>query len=151
MADSEDRNLTSLSLREKDADRKQRRGAAGDDAVRRFAVDAARLLGDHHCEDVLILDVRGASDLTDYIIIASGTSDRQILAVSGHVEQEATTHGMARYGREIDAPATWLVLDFVDVIVHLFEPQTRAHYDLEMLWGDAPKVEWQRGEESSNE
>ena len=49
-------------------------------------------------------------------------------------------------GRELDAPSKWLVLDFIDVVVHLFDPETRAHYDLEMLWGDAERVHWRRTE-----
>ena len=56
--------------------------------------------------------------------------------------------GLDRFGSERDDAATWLVLDFIDVMVHLFEPSTRAHYDLEMLWGDAPEVEWSRHVES---
>ncbi len=52
---------------------------------------------------------------------------------------------MERVGSEMDGPSKWLVVDFLDVIVHLFEPVTRAYYDLETLWGDAPTVHWRRG------
>ena len=62
-------------------------------------------------------------------------------------------HGVLdRFGSERDADSTWLVLDYVDSIVHLFEPTARAHYDLEMLWGDAPKIDWRKdsgGEEQA--
>ena len=140
-----DRNATAMGLPASDEARASLRHSSGDDApIDAFAVDAARLLHDRHCEDVLILDVRGLSDLTDLIIIASGTSDRQIKALGDEVEDLAKQSDLARFGREVDAPTTWLVLDFVDVVVHLFDPAARAHYDLEMMWGDAPQVPWQR-------
>jgi ribosome-associated protein len=114
--------------------------SAADQAILRFAVDAGRLLKDRHCQDVLLLDLRGKSDLMDYVLIGTGTSDRQILALADEVEKLAGETGLARLGREVDAPSSWLLLDFADVVVHLFDPPTRAHYDLEMLWGDAPRV-----------
>lgn len=111
-------------------------------AVRAFNLEVARLLHGLHCEQILLLDVRGLSDLTDYVLIATGTSDRQIKGVAGKVSDLAEEHGLERFGSERDADSTWLVLDFIDTIVHLFEPAARAHYDLEMLWGDAPQVAW---------
>lgn len=108
-----------------------------------FAVAAAREITDLHGRDVVIFDVRGISQLTNYIVIATGTSDRQIKAVADHVSKLAREQfDLERFGSERDEAATWLVLDFIDVMVHLFEPATRAHYDLEMMWGDAPQLEW---------
>jgi ribosome-associated protein len=115
-----------------------------DASNRDFAIKAAQLATDLHCENALVFDVRGLSDMTDYILIASGTSDRQIKSVADDIEDLAERCGLGRLGRELDGPAKWLVLDFVDAVVHLFDPQTRAHYDLEMLWGDAQRVAWQR-------
>jgi len=123
--------------------RAARRGQANEQA-RAFAIGAAGLLQDLHFEDVLILDVRGLSDVTDYILIASGTSNRQIKSVGGDVQRLGRDMGLERYGRDEDDEGSWLVLDFVDVVVHLFEPVTRSHYDLETMWGDAPRVPWQR-------
>ena len=117
---------------------------ADEQVVARFIVDAARLMSDSHCQDVRIFDVRGKSDVTDYLIIASGTSDRQIRSVAEDVEELAAGQGMHRFGRDEDAPSKWVVIDFIDVIVHLFEPHTRGYYDLEMMWGDAPQVPWRR-------
>ncbi len=124
--------------------------AAGTDRERlvlAFVIDAARLLNDLHCEDTLIFDVRGLSDLTDFILMTTGTSDRQIKGVASQVNELASEQGLDRFGSERDADSTWLVLDYVDTIVHLFEPVARAHYDLEMLWGDAPRIKWRRAEE----
>jgi ribosome-associated protein len=112
--------------------------------TRQFAIEAARLLGDLHCEDILLLDVRGLSQITDYLLIGSGTSDRQIHGVSDDVQRLAQEYDLSRFGRETDERTVWAVLDFVEVMVHLFEPATRAHYDLEMLWGDAPRIDWRR-------
>jgi len=124
------------------------RRAAGDDpidkAVRNFAVEAARMAADDHCEGVLLLDVRGLSLVSDYLVIASGTSDRQMRSVLDHVEELGAAHGYTHPRVSKDERATWLLADFGDVVVHLFEPNMRAHYDLEMMWGDAKRVRWQR-------
>jgi ribosome-associated protein len=110
----------------------------------KFAIDAARLVRDDKCEDVVLLDVRDLSQVSDFIIIGSGTSDRQMHSVLRHVEELGKGRGMPAFRSSADDRSTWLLIDFVDVVVHLFEPNTRAHYDLEMLWGDAPRLEWER-------
>ncbi|MFN3166505.1 MAG: ribosome silencing factor [Phycisphaeraceae bacterium] len=109
-----------------------------------FAIAAAKMLDDFDCEDVRVLDVRGISPLTNYIVIASGTSDRQLRSLAGRLNDLGGEMGFERFGDDRDEAATWLVADFVEVMVHLFEPATRGHYDLEMLWGDAPEVNWRR-------
>ncbi len=115
-----------------------------DEATRTFAVSVARLAHDDKCEDVLLLDVRGLSQITDYLVIASGTSDRQMRAVLEHVKELGDSTGHPSFRTNTDQGGTWLLADFVDVVVHVFEPNTRAHYDLEMLWGDAPRIDWRR-------
>ena len=114
-----------------------------------FATDIARLCHDLHCTDVLVLDVRGLSQVTDFLVVASGTSDRQMHSVLDHSLETGEQSGFAAIRTNIDSRSVWLVADFVDVVLHLFEPQTRAYYDLEMLWGDAPRVEWERPRERS--
>jgi ribosome-associated protein len=119
--------------------------SSGDPAqIRDLAIEAARMVSDDKCTDVLLLDVRDLSQVTDYIVIATGTSDRQMRSVLDHVEDLGKEKGFPAYRVSRDDRASWLLADFVDVVVHLFEPNARAHYDLEMLWGDAPKVEWRR-------
>lgn len=125
-------------------DRLARRQRQKGQRINDFAIDVARLCHDRHCEDVLILDVREHSEITDYIMIASGTSDRQIKAVGDEITDLGEAAGHDRFGTERDEASIWLVLDFVDLIVHLFEPKARAHYDLEMMWNDAPQLPWQR-------
>lgn len=109
-----------------------------------FAVAAARLLDDYDCADIRVLDVRGVSPLTYYLVIASGTSDRMLRSLTKQVAGLGEQEGFERFGDDKDEAATWMVADFVEVMVHLFEPNTRGHYDLEMLWGDAPAVDWAR-------
>jgi ribosome-associated protein len=128
-----------------------RRTRAESQQAMHFAVESARLLHDSHCTDVIVLDTRDVSQVTDFIVIATGTSDRQIRSVGDDVAELGKPLGFGRYGTEQDPRATWVVVDFVDVIVHLFEPATRAHYDLEMLWGDVPRIEWQRTRGDRNE
>jgi ribosome-associated protein len=117
------------------------------DAKLAFAIEAARLVRDDNCDDVVVLDVRATSHVSDYIVVATGTSDRQMRSVLDHVENLGAQRGFRAFRTSRDDRATWLLADFVDVVVHLFEPTTRSHYDLEMLWGDAPRIEWQRADQ----
>jgi ribosome-associated protein len=111
-----------------------------------FAVAAAQSLSDDKCDDVIILDVRELSQVTDYIVIGTGTSDRQMHSALTSIEGIGRAQGFPVFRSSDDDRATWLLADFVDVVVHVFEPNTRAHYDLEMLWGDAVRVPWERTE-----
>lgn len=114
--------------------------------VRAFAIEAARLLSDDKCTDVLVLDVSSLSPVSDMIVLGTGTSDRQMRSVLDHVREMGESRGFPAFRTSRDERATWLLADFVDVVVHLFEPAARDHYDLETLWGDAPRVDWSRPE-----
>ncbi|MCC7388599.1 MAG: ribosome silencing factor [Phycisphaerales bacterium] len=120
-----------------------READAGDHA-QRLAIDLGRLFADDKCTQVVVLDVRGLSPITNFLVIASGTSERQMRSVLDHAEELAGERGITAHGVAKDAGAHWLIADFIDVVAHLFEPNTRALYDLEMLWGDARQVAWQR-------
>ena len=111
-----------------------------------FAIEAARLLADRRCEDVLLLDVTGLSQVCDFILIGSGTSDRQMKSVAQELEDFGTDHDNPVFRSNRDTGLTWVVVDFVDMVAHLFEPDQRAYYDLEGLWSDAESVDWQRPE-----
>ena len=111
---------------------------------RAFAVDAARMLADDKCEDVVVLDVTGVSQMSDFIVVGSGTSDRQMRSSADDVAKLGDRSGWPCFRQHADDRTTWVALDFMDVMVHVFEPNTRAHYDLEMLWGDAPRIAWER-------
>lgn len=121
------------------------------DPAREFAIEVARLIHDDKCEDVVVLGVRSLSPVTDYLVLGSGTSERQMRSVLTHVADLGKERGRVAFGGSTDGRATWVLLDFVDVVVHLFEPQTRTHYDLEMLWGDAERVEWERADQMNRD
>jgi ribosome-associated protein len=111
--------------------------------VRAFAIEAAQLLADRHCEDVRLMDVRGLSQVCDYVLIGSGTSDRQMKSVAAELEDLGKAHDNAAFRSNRDEGGTWIVVDFIDVVAHLFEPNQRAYYDLEALWSEAEIVDWQ--------
>lgn len=106
-----------------------------------FAAEAGRLLIDRHCEDVILLDVTDLSQVCDYVLIATGTSDRQMKSIADEVGDFGEDIDFPAFRKNIDTGATWIVIDFITVVVHLFEPQRRAYYDLEDLWADARIVD----------
>ena len=114
--------------------------------VRNFAIDVARLLADDKCEHVVVIDVREISQVAGYIVIGSGTSDRQMASALDNAQDLGKDKGFQSWRTSKDDRSTWLLADFVDVVVHLFEPNTRAYYDLETMWGDGHRVEWKRAD-----
>ncbi len=112
--------------------------------LQEFAIEAARLLADRHCEDVLLLNVRGLSQVCDYVLIGTGTSDRQMKSLADELGDLGREMGHGVFRSDRDPRVTWQVVDFVGLVVHLFEPDRRAYYDLESLWSDAESVPWQR-------
>ena len=107
-----------------------------------FATEAGRLLMSRHCEDVVLLDVSGLSQVCDYVLIATGTSDRQMKSVSDEVGDFGADGSFPAFRTNSDTGSTWIVVDFISVVLHLFEPQRRAYYDLEDLWADAKRIEF---------
>ncbi len=107
-----------------------------------FAVELARLADDNKCDGVTIMDLRGRSSVADFFIVCSGTSDRQMRSTNDAMVDYAKRLGSRPYGRAGYDTAAWILLDFVDIVVHLFTPEARRYYDLELLWGDAPRLTW---------
>ena len=105
-----------------------------------FALTAAQLADERHCSDIVVLDLKGKSPATDYFVIATGTSDRQMRTVADEICEEAKKQHLQRFGRAGYEQARWILLDFVDVVIHIFDQQYRDYYDLELLWGDAEKL-----------
>jgi ribosome-associated protein len=111
------------------------------DPSRQKALSCARAAIDKKAEHVKVLDLSDLSGFTDYFVICSGTSDRQVQAISDSVE-----HTMAHEGRELlsvegYAEGRWVLMDFGDVVVHIFLDALREYYDLETLWADAPRIQ----------
>ncbi|MHC4695653.1 MAG: ribosome silencing factor [Planctomycetota bacterium] len=111
-----------------------------------FAVEIARVAHDNKSEEVTIFDLRGISQVMDYAVICTGTSDRQIRAVADRAMEYAKKVGEHTYGFCGYESASWVVLDYIDVVLHVFARPYRTYYDLELLWGDAPRLEWARSE-----
>lgn len=112
-----------------------------DEDSRRTAIAAARAALEKKAEEVLVLDLRGVSGYTDFLVIGSGSSDRQIEAIADGVEKELKSQGHRAVGTEGQRGGRWVLLDFGDVVVHVFHRDERMHYDLEGLWADAPRIE----------
>jgi ribosome-associated protein len=97
----------------------------------------AHLLSDKKAVDVVILDVRGLVSYADYIVVASGESDRQVSSMAEHVLTQLKAEGVRPISHEGMETGQWVLLDFGEVLVHLFFSEMRAYYDVEGLWVDA--------------
>ena len=109
-----------------------------------LGLEITKLIRDRNCENIRVLDISDVSPITDYFIIATGTSDRQLRSLSDEIERLGKNLKQKVYkvaGRE---SGDWIVMDFVDVVVHLFNQELRAYYDLELIWGESPYVEWEK-------
>lgn len=109
-----------------------------------FALTAAKIAAERHCSDIVVLDLKGKSPATDYFVIATGTSDRQMRAVADEICEAARDMGQQRFGRAGYEQARWILLDFIDVVIHIFDAEYRDYYDLELLWGDAKRLKWDK-------
>jgi ribosome-associated protein len=102
---------------------------------------AVELLFDRKAEDVRLLDLREMSGATDFFLIATGRSDTHVSAIADHVLEELKRTGVRPLGVEGLRGGHWVLIDYVDFVVHVFHPAAREFYQLERLWGDAPQRE----------
>ena len=93
-------------------------------------------LDDDKAENIMTIPLRGKSAMADYIVVASGTSSRQLAAMAEHIEFKLKQNKIAILGLEGLRQADWVLIDANDVIVHLFRPEVREFYGLERMWGD---------------
>lgn len=101
---------------------------------------AAEAAISRRARDVLILDLRELASFTDFFIIGSGTSDTQLQGIQDAIVERLKDEGATPWKREGSRQANWLVLDYVEIVVHLFLQDARSYYNLERLWGDAPQL-----------
>jgi ribosome-associated protein len=94
--------------------------------------------------------LKGVSPATDYFLIATGTSDRQCKSIADEIVTLAKEHKQVKLGVAGYDQGRWVLLDFFNVIVHLFDSEMREYYDLEMLWGDAKKIRWQEAKKAKS-
>lgn len=116
------------------------------------AMIAARTAEDNRGRDIVILDMRELTPLFDYFVIASGTSRRQLHAMSEEIDDALEKgQGDKRLGIEGYRESRWIVLDYGDIVIHLFEPETRSYYALEQLWGEAVRIPFESHSEAASE
>ena len=99
------------------------------------------LLDTKKATDIAVLDIRKLSSLGDYFVVASGTSTIHVKALAGELENKLSEQGIEPRRIEGEKSAVWILLDYNDVIIHIFNHETRDFYCLERLWGDAPRLE----------
>jgi ribosome-associated protein len=106
---------------------------------------AARVAVENKGRDVQVLDMRGITPLYDFFVLVSGQSRRQVHTLTEEIDAAMQEQGDARLGIEGYEASKWVVQDYGDVVVHVFNPDTREYYALEELWADAPRVDWEQG------
>jgi ribosome-associated protein len=108
-----------------------------------LACRVAQLAADNKARDVLVLDMRPITPLYDFFVLATGSSRRQIHTIAEETDAMLAHEGEKRLGIEGYQSSKWVVQDYGDLVVHLFDPDTRSYYALEELWADAPRLDWQ--------
>jgi ribosome-associated protein len=104
------------------------------------ALLAAEIIMERKAVDPVLFDVEGLTSITDYFLIASGNSSRQVQAIGRHLQKTMKEKGQKAYGIEGEQEGQWILIDYGDLVVHIFYQPVREFYDLEGLWSEAPKV-----------
>lgn len=115
-------------------------------AGREIAIFAAHTADDKKGEEIIVYDLRGLTDLTDYFVIVTANSKAQIRAIVESIAKDLKLRGLTKYGQEGNENGQWILLDYSDCVIHIFSPQLREYYGIESLWGDAPRVNWSKEE-----
>lgn len=109
-----------------------------------LALAAAQTAADNRGQEILILDLRDLTCIFDYFVIASGTSRRQLHAMSEEIDHKLEDDlGDERMGIEGYQGSSWILLDYGTLVVHLFDAETREYYSIEKLWAEAPRLDWE--------
>lgn len=106
----------------------------------KFAKQIAQLILNKKGYDIKILDIRKISTISDFFVICSAEVDKQVKAIADEVEEKLNLKGIKCFNREGYETLNWVILDYFDVIVHIFRTEARNYYNLEKLWGDAPVI-----------
>jgi ribosome-associated protein len=102
-----------------------------------LALCLARLAWEKNAEDIVVLDVSRLTQITDYFVLITGQIDQHLKAISDHIVDTLKAQGIRPHHLEGETHRRWILIDYVDVIAHLFLPEVRQFYDLEALWGEA--------------
>jgi ribosome-associated protein len=106
---------------------------------------------DKKAVDLLVMDLRKVTDMTSFFIVCTGESGPQVKAVADNVLEKARKAGMEIYNVEGYEALRWILIDMIDIVVHIFQPEVRRYYQLERLWGDAPVERIGAGEAGSGD
>ncbi|MFL5766556.1 MAG: ribosome silencing factor [Actinomycetota bacterium] len=117
---------------------------------RLVAVGAARAAAEKQGADITVLDVRSLIVITDFFVIVSGSTSPQVKTIVDAVEEALRGLGVKPLRREGETEGRWVLLDYVDVVVHVFGAEERRYYDLERLWKDADRLSWEDGDAVSS-
>ncbi|HEX5131211.1 MAG TPA: ribosome silencing factor [Candidatus Krumholzibacteria bacterium] len=98
----------------------------------------ARFAWEKKAEDIMIMDLRKVTDMTSFFVLCSGNSGTQVKAIADSIQEQARKAGLEIYAVEGYDSQRWILIDMIDIVVHVFLPDVRAYYQLERLWGDAP-------------
>ena len=104
----------------------------------------ARVAAENKAKDVIVLDMRDLTPLYDYFILATGASRRQIHTIAEEVDSAMHAEGEQRLGIEGYESSRWVVQDYGNIVVHVFDAETRTYFGLEDLWADAKQINWER-------
>jgi len=107
------------------------------------AILCARAADEKKARDLVILDLRKLSYITDFFVVATAGNPRQLRAVCDEIERAMHAVNARPIGREGGEESGWMLVDYGDLVVHVFDAERRKYYDLDLLWGDTPRIEWQ--------
>ena len=119
------------------------------DKSRETALRCAQIADEYRGRDTIVLDLTGLTPIVDFFVITTGTSRRQMHAITEEVHRVLKADGQKRIGVEGAESETWILLDYGDVVLHVFSEDSRQRYDLEHLWADAERIAWSSDEEAS--
>jgi ribosome-associated protein len=102
-----------------------------------LAEKLAKFAWDKKGNNISILDVRNLTDVTDYFVVITGESEPHVKAISDHLEEKLSNENIPAWHKEGYRNLNWVLLDYIEVVVHIFQEYTRRYYDIEKLWGDA--------------
>lgn len=110
---------------------------------REHAIICAKIADEFRGQDVVVLDLTEVTPIVDFFVIATGSTRRQMHAIAEEVDRILSARGSSRVGLEGYRESSWILQDYGDVVLHVFTEEMRKLYDLERLWADAPRIEWQ--------
>ena len=112
------------------------------DVALEHAKICARIADDNRAKDILVLDLRGATPLIDFFVIASAASRRQAASIAYEIDADMKKVDEKKLGMEGAEEGRWTLIDYGDFVVHVFSEEARQYFDLEEIWGDAPRIDW---------